>query len=134
MQIGEKKWKMKMEIFFQIWISFRLAHKYLERHEAKVSRTHLWKEEMARQWKKFKRWFSNVSIYLIPWEARIKRIESKKKMKFIWKNLENEFWKFWKYLKYLKVTLVPLCPRISLSYGGYFGWILWSPFLCFFSL
>lgn len=54
----------------------RLAQKYLEQHESRVSKTHLYKEELKKKWRSFCRWADNVKIYLIPWEAKIKRIES----------------------------------------------------------
>ena len=41
-----------------------------------MSRSHLYREAASRKWKKAKRWLANASVYLIPWEAKIKRIES----------------------------------------------------------
>lgn len=32
--------------------------------------------EFSQRWKKFERWLVNISIYLIPWEQKIKTIES----------------------------------------------------------
>jgi len=58
-------------------INYRLAQKYLENHEWRVSKTHLYKEEIAKRWKALKRWVENIKMYLIPWEGKIKRIESK---------------------------------------------------------
>lgn len=56
---------------------YRVARRYLKRQESKVSRWHLYKVEAIRQWTIFGRWCSNMKIYLIPWEAKIKMIESK---------------------------------------------------------
>uniref|UniRef100_A0A5S6R3R0 TMC domain-containing protein n=1 Tax=Trichuris muris TaxID=70415 RepID=A0A5S6R3R0_TRIMR len=56
--------------------TLRLAQRYLQRQEARVSRTHLLRESIQRRWKAVCRWFTNFSIYLIPWEAKIKKIES----------------------------------------------------------
>ncbi|VDN02456.1 unnamed protein product [Thelazia callipaeda] len=56
--------------------TLRLAQKYLEQHECRVSRTHLCKVELKKQWRALCRWADNVKIYLIPWEAKIKHIES----------------------------------------------------------
>lgn len=64
---------------YQLWKmlkNFRLAQKYLEQNESKVSRAHLYKEELIKRWRLFLRWASNISIYLIPWESKIKKIES----------------------------------------------------------
>jgi hypoxanthine phosphoribosyltransferase len=57
--------------------TLKLAQKYLEQHESRVSKIHLYKEEVAKGWKNFLRWLKNVATYLIPWESKIKRIESK---------------------------------------------------------
>uniref|UniRef100_A0A914CHV6 TMC domain-containing protein n=1 Tax=Acrobeloides nanus TaxID=290746 RepID=A0A914CHV6_9BILA len=56
--------------------TLRLAQKYLEQHESKVSKTHLYKEELLKRWSMFLRWATNINTYLIPWESRIKKIES----------------------------------------------------------
>ncbi|VDN08404.1 unnamed protein product [Thelazia callipaeda] len=54
----------------------RVARRYLKRQESKVSRWHLYKVEAVRRWTTVGRWCSNMKIYLIPWEAKIKKIES----------------------------------------------------------
>ncbi|VDK88423.1 unnamed protein product, partial [Litomosoides sigmodontis] len=54
-----------------------LAQKYVAQHESRVSKTHLLKVELRKRWGAFCRWADNIKIYLIPWEARIKRIESR---------------------------------------------------------
>ncbi|TKR80172.1 hypothetical protein L596_014290 [Steinernema carpocapsae] len=56
--------------------TLRLAQKYLQQHESRVSRSHLFKQEMSKMWRSFLRWASNVHIYFIPWEQKIKKIES----------------------------------------------------------
>ncbi|CAK5120803.1 unnamed protein product [Meloidogyne enterolobii] len=56
--------------------TLRLAQKYLEQNESKVSKTHLYKEELVKRWRQFLRWLGNIWIYFVPWESRIKRIES----------------------------------------------------------
>jgi hypothetical protein len=57
--------------------TLKLAQKYLEQHENRVSKAHLCKEELAKGWKSFLRWLSNTATYLVPWDSKIKRIESK---------------------------------------------------------
>lgn len=39
--------------------TLKLAQKYLEQHESKVSKLHLYKEEFYKGWKGFLRWLSN---------------------------------------------------------------------------
>ncbi|WKY15727.1 hypothetical protein Q1695_000874 [Nippostrongylus brasiliensis] len=56
--------------------TLKLAQKYLEQHESRVSRTHLYMEEFRKRVRLIKRSFSNIKTYLIPWEGKIKRIES----------------------------------------------------------
>ncbi|EYB81964.1 hypothetical protein Y032_0370g108 [Ancylostoma ceylanicum] len=56
--------------------TLKLAQKYLEQHESRVSRTHLYMEELRKRMRLMKRSFSNFKTYLIPWEGKIKRIES----------------------------------------------------------
>ncbi|CAI2355554.1 unnamed protein product [Caenorhabditis sp. 36 PRJEB53466] len=56
--------------------TLKLAQKYLEQNESKVSRSHLYMEEMRKRVRLMKRSFSNFKTYLIPWESKIKRIES----------------------------------------------------------
>ncbi|KAK6031891.1 hypothetical protein OSTOST_01943, partial [Ostertagia ostertagi] len=56
--------------------TLKLAQKYLEQHESRVSRTHLYMEEFRKRMRLLKRSFSNIKTYLIPWEGKIKRIES----------------------------------------------------------
>ncbi|CAB3399653.1 unnamed protein product [Caenorhabditis bovis] len=56
--------------------TLKLAQKYLEQHESKVSRSHLYIEELRKRGRLMKRSFSNFKTYLIPWESKIKRIES----------------------------------------------------------
>lgn len=57
-------------------MKFRVAQKHLQRQEAKVSKVQLYKAEAGRRLTQLNRWFDNLKIYLIPWEAKIKRIES----------------------------------------------------------
>uniref|UniRef100_A0A1I7SFY6 Calponin-homology (CH) domain-containing protein n=1 Tax=Bursaphelenchus xylophilus TaxID=6326 RepID=A0A1I7SFY6_BURXY len=56
--------------------TLRLAQKYLEQHENKVSTGHLYKEELSKKWHQIVRWGSNINTYLIPWESKIKKIEN----------------------------------------------------------
>ncbi|KAI6226942.1 TMC domain-containing protein [Aphelenchoides besseyi] len=55
----------------------KVAKRYLQRQQAKVNRWNLWTEEFQRRvLPQCKRWFINLRTYLIPFESRIKRIES----------------------------------------------------------
>uniref|UniRef100_A0A915HJJ9 Uncharacterized protein n=1 Tax=Romanomermis culicivorax TaxID=13658 RepID=A0A915HJJ9_ROMCU len=54
-----------------------LAQRYLQQHECKVSKAHLYREEIEKRWKQMHRFFDNTSIYLIPWQTKIKTIESR---------------------------------------------------------
>ncbi|EFO24563.1 hypothetical protein LOAG_03920 [Loa loa] len=56
--------------------TLKLAQQYVAQHESRVSKTNLLKVELKKRWGAFCRWADNVKIYLIPWEAKIKRIES----------------------------------------------------------
>uniref|UniRef100_A0A914PA41 Uncharacterized protein n=1 Tax=Panagrolaimus davidi TaxID=227884 RepID=A0A914PA41_9BILA len=56
--------------------TLRLAQKYLEQHESKVSKTHLYKEELRKKLRVFTRWALNLRTYLVPWESKIRKIES----------------------------------------------------------
>ncbi|KAI6244219.1 TMC domain-containing protein [Aphelenchoides fujianensis] len=56
--------------------TLRLAQKYLEQHESRVSCGHLYKEELRKRWHWFVRWCSNFVSNIVPWESKIKRIES----------------------------------------------------------
>ncbi|VDM79540.1 unnamed protein product [Strongylus vulgaris] len=56
--------------------TLKVAQRHLQRQEAKVSKVRLFKAEAGRRITLMSRWFDNIKIYLIPWEAKIKRIES----------------------------------------------------------
>ena len=71
---------------------YRLAQKYLEQQESKVPKRHLYMEELNKRllvsfqngffsqrilFQVGKRYLSNLKTYVIPWEGKIKRIESK---------------------------------------------------------
>ncbi|GMR33506.1 hypothetical protein PMAYCL1PPCAC_03701 [Pristionchus mayeri] len=53
-----------------------VAQKHLKKQQAKVSKVQLIRTDISRVMKQFSRLFGNFKIYLIPWEAKIKRIES----------------------------------------------------------
>lgn len=55
---------------------FRVAQKHLQQQEAKVSKVRLYKAEAGRRLTQASRWLDNLKIYLIPWEAKIRKIES----------------------------------------------------------
>ncbi|VDK54617.1 unnamed protein product [Anisakis simplex] len=71
--------------------TLKLAQKYLEQHESKVSKTHLYKEEFKKRWHATCRWADNIRIYLIPWEAKIKRIETMMMCHKLSKNIKGHF-------------------------------------------
>ena len=54
----------------------RVAQKHLQQQEAKVSKARLYKAEAGRRLTQASRWLDNLKIYLIPWEAKIRKIES----------------------------------------------------------
>lgn len=56
--------------------TLKVAQRHLQRQEAKVSKVRLYKAEAGRRLTQISRWFDNFKIYLIPWEAKIKQIES----------------------------------------------------------
>uniref|UniRef100_A0A914GUK5 TMC domain-containing protein n=1 Tax=Globodera rostochiensis TaxID=31243 RepID=A0A914GUK5_GLORO len=56
--------------------ALKVARQYLQRQEAQVSRWNLYKAELSRRCNQAWRWAKNLSIYLIPWESKIKQIES----------------------------------------------------------
>ena len=93
--------------------TLRLAQKYLEQHESKVSKTHLYKEELRKRFRMFSRWFSNINTYLIPWESRIKKIESH------FGSVVSSYFTFLRWVLYMNVviTVIVLCfitiPEVS---------------------
>uniref|UniRef100_A0A915KM17 Uncharacterized protein n=1 Tax=Romanomermis culicivorax TaxID=13658 RepID=A0A915KM17_ROMCU len=57
--------------------TLKLAQKYLQRYEPEVSRTHAFMEALRTKWKHIKWQLLDFSAYLIPWESKIKGIESR---------------------------------------------------------
>ncbi|GMT33592.1 hypothetical protein PFISCL1PPCAC_24889 [Pristionchus fissidentatus] len=53
-----------------------VAQKHLKKQQAKVSKVQLIRTDMSRGMRQFSRLFVNLKIYLIPWEMKIKKIES----------------------------------------------------------
>ncbi|GMT34935.1 hypothetical protein PFISCL1PPCAC_26232, partial [Pristionchus fissidentatus] len=53
-----------------------IAQKYLEQQESKVPKSHLYMEELNKRLAVVRRYLYNFRTYLIPWEGKIKRIES----------------------------------------------------------
>uniref|UniRef100_A0A0K0EV19 Transmembrane channel-like protein 2 (inferred by orthology to a C. elegans protein) n=1 Tax=Strongyloides venezuelensis TaxID=75913 RepID=A0A0K0EV19_STRVS len=56
--------------------TLKVAQHHLQRQEARVSKVNLYKVEAVRIYHVAARWFENFKIYLIPWENKIKKIES----------------------------------------------------------
>uniref|UniRef100_A0A0N4ZRN4 TMC domain-containing protein n=1 Tax=Parastrongyloides trichosuri TaxID=131310 RepID=A0A0N4ZRN4_PARTI len=56
--------------------TLKVAQHHLQRQEARVSKVNLYKVEAVRIYHVATRWFENFKIYLIPWENKIKKIES----------------------------------------------------------
>ncbi|GMR34113.1 hypothetical protein PMAYCL1PPCAC_04308, partial [Pristionchus mayeri] len=53
-----------------------IAQKYLQQQESKVPKSHLYLEEFNKRMAVVRRYLFNFRTYLIPWEGKIKRIES----------------------------------------------------------
>ncbi|VDM45973.1 unnamed protein product [Toxocara canis] len=70
-KLRSQPWSMKRKLR-----TLKVARRYLQRQKQKVSKWHLWKVESMRRLTQFGRWCDNMKIYLIPWEAKIKGIES----------------------------------------------------------
>uniref|UniRef100_F1KR31 TMC family membrane protein n=1 Tax=Ascaris suum TaxID=6253 RepID=F1KR31_ASCSU len=70
-KLRSQPWSMKRKLR-----TLKVARRYLQRQKQKVSKWHLWKVETTRRLTQFGRWCDNMKIYLIPWEAKIKGIES----------------------------------------------------------
>ncbi|CAJ0583266.1 unnamed protein product, partial [Mesorhabditis spiculigera] len=85
--------------------TLKLAQKYLEQHESKISKTHLYKEELRKALKLLKRSFDNFKTYLIPWEGKIKRIESH------FGSVVSSYFTFLRWLIFVNiiVTLIVVC-------------------------
>ncbi|KAK2141585.1 hypothetical protein LSH36_1073g00005, partial [Paralvinella palmiformis] len=54
----------------------RLAKSYVQKYEGHLSKGRGYQEAGAKFWRKFKRMMQNLAIVFIPWEMRIKKIES----------------------------------------------------------
>ncbi|CAJ0935641.1 unnamed protein product, partial [Mesorhabditis belari] len=85
--------------------TLKLAQKYLEQHESKISKTHLYKEELKKALRLLKRSFDNFKTYLIPWEGKIKRIESH------FGSVVSSYFTFLRWLIFVNliVTLIVVC-------------------------
>ncbi|PAV64998.1 hypothetical protein WR25_02045 [Diploscapter pachys] len=70
-RLKEKNWRMQRKRR-----TLTVARRYLKRQEAKVSKLYLYKAAFGRFMAEVSRWLDNVKIYLIPWESKIKKIES----------------------------------------------------------
>ncbi|XP_035826057.1 transmembrane channel-like protein 3 [Aplysia californica] len=69
--VKQQKWKMsrKMKVLSK-------ARSYVEKHEGKLSRSKGYQQRGKQLMKQAMRWWNNVMASLVPWEMRIKRIES----------------------------------------------------------
>ncbi|XP_019618983.1 PREDICTED: transmembrane channel-like protein 3 [Branchiostoma belcheri] len=69
--IRKQPWRMKKKIR-----CLRMAQDYLSRYEGKLSKKRGYQEATERIWRKVKRELANFASFFIPWETRIKMIES----------------------------------------------------------
>ncbi|XP_066294828.1 transmembrane channel-like protein 3 [Branchiostoma lanceolatum] len=69
--IRKQPWRMKKKIR-----CLRMAQDYLSRYEGKLSKKRGYQEATERIWRKVKRELANFAAFFIPWETRIKMIES----------------------------------------------------------
>ncbi|KAH7696178.1 Protein TMC-2, partial [Aphelenchoides avenae] len=70
-KIRHQPWNMKRKRRTLI-----VAKRHLKRQEEKVDKLQLYKVELSRKFTIFSRWLENIKVHLIPWESKIKRIES----------------------------------------------------------
>ncbi|XP_078604409.1 transmembrane channel-like protein 1 isoform X3 [Branchiostoma floridae x Branchiostoma japonicum] len=69
--IRKQPWRMKKKLK-----TLRVAQEYLNKYEGRLSKGKGYKETFTRAFKKIKRELSNFISIIIPWETRIKTIES----------------------------------------------------------
>ncbi|CAH1271433.1 TMC3 [Branchiostoma lanceolatum] len=69
--IRKQPWRMKKKLK-----TLKVAQDYLEKYEGKLSKSRGYQEATERVWKKIRRELANFASFFIPWDTRIKTIES----------------------------------------------------------
>ncbi|KAI8518574.1 Transmembrane channel-like protein 3 [Branchiostoma belcheri] len=69
--IRKQPWRMKKKLK-----TLKVAQDYLEKYEGKLSKSRGYQEATERVWKKIRRELANFATFFIPWDTRIKTIES----------------------------------------------------------
>ncbi|CAD5234769.1 unnamed protein product [Bursaphelenchus xylophilus] len=82
--------------------TLKVTKRYISKKEAEVEKWHLYRVGATKKLTQFMRWFSNVKIYFIPWESKIRRIESH------FGTVVSSFFVFLRWLVYVNLILISI--------------------------